>query len=147
MITDALSLSGQRPPLFASGLLARTERIARLLERLHDAPVVRAMPLPCRWLPLRAGPKSVRIGDAHASFDPLAGRGLWEAIRRAEEIALALDTDPALLESIERSSKKAYQRYLAERADFYRDGCIRFGTDFWVRRCLSESIQSEEQPI
>ena len=139
MITDAQSLKGTKPRFFMSGMLSRTGRIARLMERLTKPLAIKAMPVPCRWLPLKADARSIRIGDAQASYDPLTGRGLWEAICKSEEVATALDEDADKLERIERTSKAAYQAYLARRFDFYRAGYNRFGTGFWSRRCSSKS--------
>jgi 2-polyprenyl-6-methoxyphenol hydroxylase-like FAD-dependent oxidoreductase len=92
---------------------------------------VATTPVPCRFLPLRANKETIRIGDAQASFDPIAGRGLWHAIRGAEEVAIAIDEDPERLVSIGRQAADAYRQYLAIRGDFYRAGCERFRTAFW----------------
>ena len=95
VVTDAEALAGSRPNDFASRLLAGTERLAAFAA---ICPTYQAVPVHCRWLSVRAGQCSVRIGDAQASFDPVAGRGLWEAIRMAEAVAVALDTDPDQLD-------------------------------------------------
>ena len=132
VVTDAEALAGSRPNDFATRLLAGTERLAAFAA---ICPTFQAVPVHCRWLPVRAGQCSVRIGDAQASFDPVAGRGLWEAIRMAEAVAVALDTDPDQLDVIEDSSARRYRRYLADRREYYRIGLERFGTGFWERRC------------
>ena len=141
VITDAQSLKGTKPRFFMSGMLSRTGRIARLMERLTKPLAIKAMPVPCRWLPLKADARSIRIGDAQATRDdPLTGRGLWEAICKSEEVATALDEDADKLERIERTSKAAYQAYLARRFPTF---IARVTTDleraFWSRRCSSES--------
>lgn len=140
VISDANSLKA-RPDL-ALRVLDGTKRIAACVERLSASPSLAATPLPCRWLPLQAGPRTIRIGDAQASFDPLAGRGLWQALRMAEDVAQALDADPAQLAAVERRSRADYDHYLAQRRDFYLAGFRRFGTEFWARRCGIESTGS-----
>jgi len=134
VITDLPALAGKRPQNFAADAVGRTERVGLFLQRLDGPLGFTATPVPCRWLPLVADPKSIRIGDAHASYDPVAGRGLWEALRGAEEIALTLDREPERLGRLERRSRYAYIRYLVEREEMYRRGGDRFGSGFWMRR-------------
>jgi 2-polyprenyl-6-methoxyphenol hydroxylase-like FAD-dependent oxidoreductase len=142
VITDAEALAGTRPPRFATDVLCRTERIQQLLHRLGEPLTVAATPLPCRFLPLQAGETIVRIGDAQTSFDPLAGRGLWEAIRGAEQVANAIDEDPERLTLLSRRARENYSGYLARREAFYRAGRDRFGTGFWDRRLLARTTSS-----
>jgi 2-polyprenyl-6-methoxyphenol hydroxylase-like FAD-dependent oxidoreductase len=138
VITDAQALSGFRPEVFAMNMFHRTERISQVLGKLSEPPALRATPVPCRWFSMRVDANSVRVGDAQASFDPIAGKGLWEAIRSAHEVAVALDTDPEQICQIERVSAESYQRYMVKRSYFYQEGFNRYGTDFWSRRLPSD---------
>lgn len=139
VITDAEALAGARPGPFAADVLGRTERIVRLLDRLGGPLAVGATPLPCRFLPLHSDARSIRVGDAQASLDPLAGRGLWQAIRGAGEAAAALDEEPERLTLLAQRAQAAYRSYLATRAAFYCAGHDRFGTGFWARRLAAHS--------
>ncbi|MBP2470649.1 2-polyprenyl-6-methoxyphenol hydroxylase-like FAD-dependent oxidoreductase [Sinorhizobium meliloti] len=139
VITDAESLAGETPRAIVSRVLDATDRVASLVTKLSQPIAFQAIPIPCRWLPLKVDPTSLRLGDAQASFDPLAGRGLWSAIRMAEEISIALDTRPDKLALLEQKSRASYQRYLAQRLSSYRAGRDRFKTGFWTRRCSSEN--------
>jgi 2-polyprenyl-6-methoxyphenol hydroxylase-like FAD-dependent oxidoreductase len=134
VITDAQALMGTPPQLFARNVICRTKRISQLLKRLSGPPAIAATPLPCRFLPLHADDDTIRVGDAQASFDPLAGRGLWHAIRSAEEVAIALDNDPGRLSIIAQRAARTYQHYLVLRQNFYRAARARFNTSFWDRR-------------
>lgn len=145
VVTDAQELSGQTPRGFALRTIEKTDQIARIADRLRQPVLFQAVPVPCRWLPFNAGPGILRIGDAQVSFDPLSGRGLWEAIRRSEEVALALDSRIGELRLLEAKSRSAYRRYLTERLGYYRSARDRFGTDFWSRR-LRERPSRPSQP-
>jgi 2-polyprenyl-6-methoxyphenol hydroxylase-like FAD-dependent oxidoreductase len=109
---------------------------------LREPLTVAATPIPCRFLPLQAGETTLRVGDAQTSFDPLAGRGLWEAIRGAEQVANALDENPERLTLIARRARENYSGYLARRDAFYRAGRDRFGTEFWERRLSARATSS-----
>lgn len=140
VITDVQSVAGRSPQTVARSILDGTSRIARLTTRITRSIVFQAAPVFCRWLPLVAGHKTLRIGDAHASFDPLAGRGLWSAIRSTEQVANALDTRPDNLELLQHSSRVSYNRYLEQRLGHYQAANERFATGFWARRCSRQEI-------
>ncbi|HWE15776.1 MAG TPA: hypothetical protein VG758_01135 [Hyphomicrobiaceae bacterium] len=134
IVTDAQALQGTPPAAFAAKVLSETERIARLTEAVVDRLDIVGIPVDCRRRRLKAGRRSIRVGDAHMSFDPLAGRGLWEAIYRTERVMATLDRRQHELDSMERGLRAGYARYLQQRAAFYREGYARFGTGFWARR-------------
>lgn len=138
IISDAEALASRRRELFFAEVLSRTERIFQLSRRYGGPVSVAATPLPCRFLPLCANERSVRIGDAQASFDPIAGRGLWQAIRSAEDVAIAVDEEPERLALIGHRMEESYRRYLSTRQDFYRAGYERFRTAFWSRRLVTQ---------
>lgn len=140
--TDALCLAGKDPKVYAADALYRTERISRLFGATRQPLQLAAVPVPCRWRALRAGPGVVRVGDAHASFDPVAGRGLWEALRLAAQLSEALSSGANVLEALEQASRASYQAYLEQRRKFYADALERFETPFWVRRVPSITIGS-----
>lgn len=142
-ITDALSVSGEDARRFAADALRSTERISRLVNASRQPLKLAAVPVPCRWRPLQAGDGRVRVGDAHASFDPVAGRGLWEALRLAAQLPGALASGPEGLEALEQSSRSNYQGYLEQRLRFYADALQRFDTPFWARRI----IKANESPL
>jgi hypothetical protein len=114
--------------------MGETERIARLAEAVVGRLAIVGLPVDCRRRPLKAGPRSIRLGDAHMSLDPLAGRGLWEAIYRTERIMAALDRCQHEVDCMELGLRAGYARYLRQRAAFYREGYARFRTGFWARR-------------
>ena len=147
VVTDAEALAGSRPDAFASARTWPAPSGLPVSRRLLRRSIFGPCRVPCRWLPLRAGPGCVRVGDAQASYDPIAGRGLWEAIRGAEAVALALDTDPGRLEVIEDHSARRYRRYLADRRAFYRLGFERFGTAFWERRCVPAACREGDAAL
>lgn len=132
-ITDAQAVAGRNARAVACAAMRGSERIARLLDAF---PVVRlaAAPIPCHWRPVRAGARAVRVGDAQASYDPITGRGLWEALYTADRVAAALHAGGGELRSMEEASRQAYRVYLAQRAAFYAEASGRFGTPFWARR-------------
>ncbi|MER8470460.1 hypothetical protein NKH23_13700 [Mesorhizobium sp. M1328] len=134
VITDAEALIGSTPHSLASRVLDATTGIARLASKLNEPVSFHTFPVRCRWLPLNVAHNTLRLGDAQASFDPLAGRGLWSAIRMAEEMAMMLDARPNRLALLEHRARVSYQHYLTERVSLYRAGRQRFGTGFWARR-------------
>lgn len=133
LITDAQAVAGHNPWLLVLSALRRSCRISRMLDALaHTTP--HAKPVPCRWRPVRAGTRIVRVGDAQASFDPISGRGLWEGLRMAEQVAAAVHDGGGGLLDVEEASRDAYFAYLARRAALYAVGAQRFLTPFWARR-------------
>ena len=136
VITDRIALAGQNQQDMATSLLMQSERFAPRIAQSTSSLSFHAVPIPCRWLPLRAGSRLLRVGDAQASFDPVSGRGLWEAIRTGAAIASALNNGPHQLDAIERDSAVRYRRYLIERLAFYHLALQRFGSGFWQRRCV-----------
>ena len=136
VITDRIALAGQNPQDMATSLLMQSERLAPRVAQSTSSLSFHAVPIPCRWLPFRAGSRLLRVGDAQASFDPISGRGLWEAIHTGAAIASALNDGPHQFDAIERDSATRYRRYLIERLAFYHLALQRFGSGFWQRRCI-----------
>lgn len=135
VITDAETLRGNKPWDFFSGVLRATNRVGQLYGRICEDITPVGFALPCRLRPALAGKRRLRVGDARSSFDPLAGRGLWEAIAGTEHTVSLLCDDPERLASDEQRAQKAYASYLHQRRRFYRELRDRFRSGFWNRRC------------
>ena len=134
VITDAQTMAGNPVQTVAAGVLEGTDRVVGLARKMRWPLVFRAIPIPCRWRHPVVGPRALRIGDAQASFDPISGRGLWSAIRTAEDVALALCLGPESLPLLAQKSRASYDRYLAHRLHLHRAARSRFDTPFWKRR-------------
>jgi 2-polyprenyl-6-methoxyphenol hydroxylase-like FAD-dependent oxidoreductase len=133
-VTDAYCLTGQNVRAFAADALRGSARVAALFEAIGAPARLAAVPIPCRRRPLLAGPQTVRVGDAQASYDPVAGRGLWEALRMGEQVAQAMDAGGDAMPELEQSSRRSYDLYLRQRMEFYASAQHRFDTGFWSRR-------------
>jgi 2-polyprenyl-6-methoxyphenol hydroxylase-like FAD-dependent oxidoreductase len=134
-ITDKEELVRSQGKSRALDALEGTARISRLLHRLKQPLKLSATAVPCRWLPLMADARTIRVGDAQASYDPIAGRGLWSALTRSTLVAKALARNARDLTDVAQLLRRDYERYAAEREALYREALARFGTGFWARRC------------
>lgn len=135
LITDASALAGRRPDALMADALDATRRIGTMAAALRQPSRVSAGPIVCGWRPLRAGPSIIRVGDAQASFDPISGRGLWQALRTAEGVAVALDSDGGVgLGRWEEISRLAYDDHRRVRARYYFQGAGPLPGGFWTRR-------------
>lgn len=72
-----------------------------------------------------------RIGNARASYDPLTGRGVAEAVRNALETVSRLGQNR---QAEQNRLEQHYASYLQKRTQLYELGATRFGTGFWTRR-------------
>lgn len=93
-----------------------------------------AAPAPCLMSRLSPSPDTIRIGNALAAYDPLTGKGVFEAVRYACDVAEHLATGNEDLALIERQLERGYAAYLEERRGLYRRAARRFDTGFWRRR-------------
>lgn len=134
VVTDAAELRGRRPWDFFAGMLRATNRIGQLHARLGEGFTQFGCALPCRLRPALARQRRLRVGDARSSYDPLAGRGLWEAIVGTERTVSLLAEDPDRLAADDRRVQATYAAYLEQRRHFYGTLRERFLSGFWLRR-------------
>lgn len=137
VVTDieALRRSAIAPRFFVARMLGGTARIAGISKRLGDGVSMRGHHFACGRRPLLAAERLVRVGDARMTLDPLAGRGLWEAVHGTDRVMAAiLDNAPERLVDEEALADDTYRSYLRQRWAFYGMLRERFGTGFWVRR-------------
>lgn len=134
LITDAVWLTGGQWQSVALDALMNSERVAILLKNLRPPLRVTALPVPCQRRPVRAGHRVVRIGDALATHDPIAGRGLWHALWSANHVGACLDQAPAGLDAVENTLQLGYDHYLLQRHALYERALARYGSAFWARR-------------
>lgn len=70
------------------------------------------------------GPGWIASGDAAAAWDPLSGAGIIRALSSGIEAAQAvlshLDGDPSAFERYQQICGQRFERYLADRAAYYR---------------------------
>ncbi|MFC5050525.1 NAD(P)/FAD-dependent oxidoreductase [Rubritalea spongiae] len=76
------------------------------------------------------------IGNARASYDPLTGRGVAEALRNTLETISSLPHESG---SKPTEIEQHYNAYLTERRQLYTLGFKRFKSDFWQRRITTPS--------
>lgn len=136
---EALRCSGVEPCAFIIMALSGTVKVGEMLRCLGPDSVMRGHHLACGLRSLFDGERWVRIGDARITFDPLSGRGLWEAIRGAERVAAILDEVPQSLAAEEARTREAYADYLRQRQAFYDEIGDRFGPGFWTRRVANST--------
>jgi 2-polyprenyl-6-methoxyphenol hydroxylase-like FAD-dependent oxidoreductase len=134
VVTDAQALRGDSPRAFAARLLGGTDRIGRLMARFRRGFSMQGFALSCRLCPLLAAERRLRVGDARMVLDPLAGRGLWQAVYGTERVVALLDETPDALSAHERSVNESYADYLRQRRAFYRGPHDSLHRGFWVRR-------------
>lgn len=133
-VTDSDCLSGQNARAFATEALRGSARVVDLFEAISAPAALAAVPIICRRRPLLAGSRKLRVGDAQASYDPISGRGLWEALSMSERVAQAMDAGGDALLELELSSRRSYDSYLRQRMEFYASAQQRYETSFWSRR-------------
>lgn len=142
-ITDAAVLKGRNWRSIAIEALRTTERIWALVDGLAGPLHLSAVPVPCRWCPVLAKDCVVRAGDAQASHDPIAGRGIWHALWSANRIAECLDGTGGSLAAMEQATRLGYCDYLKRRQQLYTQGLYRFGSPFWSRRVHRAALVDE----
>ncbi len=78
------------------------------------------------------GPGWVAVGDSASAYDPLSGRGVFQAIRHGAALAEAIvaNTMPRYAARVERE----YGEYLRQRAAFYASEQRWPESRFWLRR-------------
>lgn len=140
VVTDAQALRGSSPRAFATRVLGGTERLAPLMARFRRGFAMQGFVLSCRLRPLLPAERRVRVGDARMVLDPLAGRGLWEAVYGTERVVALLDENPDALGAHARTMDESYADYLRQRSAFYRGSHDSMHQGFWVRRCQVEQL-------
>jgi len=87
-----------------------------------------------------AGVDWLAVGDAAASYDPLASSGLTLALRSGEEAASAIVKRRAGERSaparFARTVQERFTEYLVQRRDYYALETRWPGSPFWARRSL-----------
>jgi len=135
VVTDAETIGKRPPPEVFWHAVGATHCISALAAAYENQPAIKGAPIVCRWRPLRSGPRTLRIGDAQASYDPLSGRGLWEALQVAVAMAAALDAEDHIeLERLDQLSRRRYFDHCRQRTTYYRQGAEWFRSGFWTRR-------------
>lgn len=138
LLTDRQTIASGGVAATWQAALAEAPRIAGLLAQSAARGRRRAVPVRCGLSPLRPHPRVTRIGDALVSFDPIAGRGLSEAIRTAGEAVEAICAGQSL-DPLERRIGSRYRDYLEVRASYYASAWRRFDSAFWQRRIARRS--------
>jgi 2-polyprenyl-6-methoxyphenol hydroxylase-like FAD-dependent oxidoreductase len=91
-----------------------------------------------QWRDPMAGEGWVAVGDAAAAHDPITGLGvLWaieSGIAGAEALLAATDGDAGALDRFSKAGRDRYDRYLAQRAFYYRAERRWPDAPFWRRR-------------
>lgn len=101
--------------------------IREIVAQAKSSSALRGTPVRCALVEGHAN----RIGNARASYDPLTGRGVAEAIRNALDTVSQAEQN---WQPLPPYLGEHYASYLRKRAELYRLGANRYGTGFWTRR-------------
>lgn len=120
-------------------LLATTTHVAERLQGCQLLPGgLTARAAPSFLLDRSAGPRWLAVGDAAATYDPLSGQGIYQALvgglEAGEQLAAALDAGRTLDASLAAATASRFAAYLEQRNHFYALERRWPASAFWQRR-------------
>lgn len=136
--TDADLVAGGATQAAWSEALLEAPETARRAAGCHAPHQFRVTDAGTSVLVPAAGSGWLAVGDAAAAPDPLAGDGVWRALRSAvlgvAAVRRALDGDAEGIERYALRSGQEFQQYLRDRARFYGEERRFAESPFWRRR-------------
>jgi len=128
--------------------LLRTKLIAAQLDNCRFLPedlIVR--PAPSFRLDRAAGPAWLAVGDAASAYDPISSQGihkaLSDALRAADAVADSVHSDRDTWHEFDRSIKREFETYTANRNFLYTQERRWPASRFWATRHERMSLRNE----
>lgn len=140
-VTDAPQLRQLKSAGMAgwAALLSRTQLLGPALANVQLAsPEFHTFPIYSSLLEQTYGEHWLAVGDAAATYDPIASQGLYKAlsdgVTAGRVLAAVLQGQRQELEQYDRGVKERYARYFDQRCGLYEQERRWAGAEFWRNR-------------